>query len=88
MCFRNKLRLCSFNVWHGFALALDEQPVCLYWCVFEFEVDIRVRCSMMSRSHPAVLSKYTMMTAVRLCSLNVWRGVLLAQGDEPKVRSY
>ena len=29
-----------------------------------------------------------LMTAVRLCSLNVWRGGLLAQGDEPKVRSY
>ena len=42
------VRLFSLNLWHGVVLALDKQAVRWYWCALEFEVVIRVRCSMMS----------------------------------------
>ena len=31
---------CRLNVWNGNMLALDEQKVRCYWCMFEFECDI------------------------------------------------
>ena len=41
-------RLSSLNEWNGVVLALDEQLVRLYCCVFEFEAVVRVRCSVRS----------------------------------------
>ena len=45
------VRICSLNAWYGVGvvLALLDQEVRLYaWCVLEFDVVVRVRCSMRS----------------------------------------
>ena len=59
--------LCSWHVWNGVVLTLDEQRVRLYWCVFEFESVICVRNSMSSWSHSDVMCKYTTMVTATLC---------------------
>ena len=102
MCCPNTLqcrwRLCvcvrvrALNILcHDVVSSLNEQEVRLFVLVCDW---IRSCDSCLPQyyegySHPAVLSKYTTMTmtAVRLCSLNVWNGVVLAL-DEQKVRLY
>ena len=59
-------------------LALDEQEVRCYWCMFEFECVIA--CYTMRHDTIAIAD-------LRWCWLNVWNGIVLALGEQ-KVRWY
>ena len=52
---------CWFNIWNGIVLTLDEQGVCWYWCMFEFECVISW-CMMHHDTLTRLLFKYTTMT--------------------------
>ena len=80
------VRLCSLNVSNGVVLGADEQQeVRLYWCVLNLKLRSLVFdevCGGNLIFMYSCLSKYTTMatTAVRLCSLNVWNGVVFGRG--------
>ena len=96
MCCQNTLqywscRLCSLNTCHV------EQEVRSYWCVLGFEGVIYYdRCNiyMRSQSHPEMFCPNTLqmhyngMTALRLCSLHVWNGIVVFVLDEQIVHLY
>ena len=78
-------RLSPVNVWNGVVFGADEQYVRVYRYVFEFESVICVCYSMydwgrrltLMHAMPNAL-QWRRWPCVRLCSLNVWNGVVLA----------
>ena len=79
------VRLCSSNVWNAVMLNLDEQDVRLHWCVFAFHATTRWGFDLALMCGPNTLR--WRWRGVRLSSLNVWNGVILAP-DEQSVRLF
>ena len=70
------------------SLDLDEKAVRENSCVLDFEVVIRVRCSVRSQSHPRSLSQSITLALVAVRLYGLHRRTISLALDEQMVRPY